>query len=77
MDVKLELRSFTEQSSVIKVEFLPVNVHVFVEIEFDGVVTSSDGLDVPVNVLVGLNALDVVKVHKGVEIDKHYNASSE
>jgi hypothetical protein len=44
-------------------------------IKFDGVVSRCDGLDIPVNILGGLNRLDIIDVAEHEEIDENGNAS--
>jgi len=45
------------------------------DIELDGVVTSGDGLDIPLYEVVGLNASDVVNINDHEKGDEHTNAS--
>ena len=51
-------------------------VELFVDIELNGVIASSNGLDVPVYILGLLNSFHIVKVSHNKKEDKHKDASN-
>ena len=60
--------------------FTMLQFHVVVEergkdVKLNGVVTSRDGLDIPLNVVVLLSFLDVVNIIDDKKSDKHRSAS--
>lgn len=77
LNVELELSSLTHWIGFVIIKFLPVLVLFLFKIKLDGVVTGSDCLDIPVDVLGLLDTLDVVKVDNGEEIDKNGDASNK
>ena len=56
---------------------MPVLVSFWVKIKLNAVVTCSDGLDIPVDVLIVLHSLDVVVVDDGEQVDEHTDAADQ
>ena len=75
LNIQLELRDAVHRVSLIIVVFLEVVEHIFINIEFDSVVSGGDGLDVKVEEFVDLYALDVVEVDNSPQVNEHSDGS--
>lgn len=77
LDVELELLDLSHWISWVKVVLHEVTVDGLIDIELDGVISSSDSFHIKVDILGLLESLDIVKVDNSEEIDEHSSASSD
>jgi len=75
LDVQFELRNLVDWVSFVVIILLKVVEEIFVNIELNCVISSGDGLDIVVNELVDLYALDIVEVDDGPQINEDGDGS--
>ena len=71
------MRILAHWVSFVKVSCSPSFVGLLLDVKLHRVVTSSDGLDIPVDVLVVLHSLDVVVIDDGEQVDEHSDAADQ
>lgn len=76
MNIKLKLLNFSHRIGFIKIVCFEFIIDLRLNIEFDWIVTSSDGLYIEIDIFGFLKTLDVVEVDHSEEIDKDSGARS-
>lgn len=70
LKIKLELRYFTNWVTLIIVCLLPSLICLFFDVELDGIVSSSDSLNIPVNIVVSLDSRNIIEVYDSEQVHK-------
>lgn len=69
--------NFSHRISWVIIISLELSIDGFLNIEFNGIVSSCDSLNIEVDELGFLEGLDIIKVHNGVQIDEDCSASGD
>jgi len=75
LNKQFELRNFIHGVSFVVITLHEVGEDTFVNIELNCIISSGDGLDIEINELVNLYALDIVEVDNGPQINEDGDGS--